>query len=133
MDTGHWTYDGNESDLEGKLGFVYMLTHRKSGRKYVGIKQMRSKFRRPPLKGKKRKRVAWKETDWKTYTSSSERVHAIIEEEGIDAFDWKILSLHESKSGMKWEELRIQVENDVLRNDGWINGMVNVRLSSVGD
>ena len=133
MDFGHWTYNGSESDCEGKLGFVYLLTHRLSGCKYVGIKQMRSKFRRPPLKGKKRKRVAWKDTDWRTYTSSSGNINAIIEKEGIHAFDWEILSFHNSKSAMKWEELKIQVNNDVLRNDQWINGIVNVRLSKIAD
>jgi len=130
---GHWNTKLKPSELEGKLGFVYLLTHRESGRKYVGIKQMISKFRRPPLKGKKRRRVAYKETDWRTYCSSSEEVKRIIEEQGEDAFEFEILSAHNSKSSMKWEELRIQVENDVLRNPEWINGIVNVRLSKIGN
>jgi hypothetical protein len=133
MDLGHWTYDGDVSELEGKLGFVYLLTEKKMGRKYVGIKQMLSKFKRPPLKGKKRKRISTKETDWRTYCSSSEEVKRIIEAEGKDAFEFKILSAHDSKSRLKWEELKIQVANNVLENDDWINQCVNVRLSRLGD
>jgi len=34
---------------------------------------------------------------------------------------------------LKWEELKIQVENNVLENDSWFNGIVNVRLSKLGD
>lgn len=132
MDLGHWVYD-DESELEGKLGFVYLITHIPSNRKYVGIKQMKSKFRRPPLKGKKRKRIAWKETDWRTYRSSSEKLQELIEADGEDAFEFRILSAHDSKSRLKWEELKIQVENDVLQNDSWLNGIINVRLSRLGD
>jgi uncharacterized protein YcgI (DUF1989 family) len=99
----------------------------------VGIKQMLSKFKRPPLKGKKRKRSSVKETDWRTYCSSSEEVKRIIEAEGKEAFEFKILSAHDSKSRLKWEELKIQVANNVLENDEWINGIVNVRLSKLGD
>ena len=133
MDKGHWIWDGEDSELEGKLGMCYLISHRKSGRKYVGIKQMRSKFKRPPLKGKKRKRTDWKETDWRTYRSSSDFLQKWIEAEGEDAFEFRILSVHDSKSSLKWAELKIQVDNDVLRNDLWINGMVNVRLSKIGD
>ena len=133
MDTGHWIFNGDVNELEGKLGFVYLITHLTSGRRYVGIKQMKSKFRRPPLKGKKRKRIAWKETDWKTYQSSSEPLQKMIEEFGPDDFEFRILSTHNSKSRLKWEELKIQVENNVLEDDSWINGIVNVRLSKLGD
>lgn len=131
MDLGKWIYDGDPSDLEGKLGFVYLITHLVSGRKYVGKKQMQKKLKRPPLKGKKRKRISTVETDWRTYNSSSPQLTEWIEREGEGAFEFRILSAHDSKSQLAWEELKIQVENDVLRNDEWVNQCVNVRLSRI--
>jgi len=133
MDLGHWTYDGDVSDLEGKLGFVYLITHRSSGRRYVGIKQMTKRIKRPPLKGQKRKRISHVDSDWKSYCSSSPSLQALIASGGEEGFEFLILSAHQSKSRLKWEELKIQVENNVLENDSWFNGIVNVRLSKLGD
>ena len=62
------------------FGFVYLITNTVSDMKYIGKKQIEKRTKRPPLKGKKRKRIIIGESDWKTYTGSSDRLNADIEE-----------------------------------------------------
>lgn len=130
MDLGHWTYRGNPADAEGNSMFVYLITHVQSGRLYVGKRQFKKTIKRPPLKGKKRRRIDQViDPSFRTYRSSSKFLQEWIEREGEGAFTFEILSFHPSKSSAAWEELKIQVENDVLRNDQWINQCVHVRLN----
>ena len=60
------------------IGFVYMVTDKETGMKYIGKKGFFSKVTKPPLKGKKRKRRSLKESDWKKYCGSSEAVKLIV-------------------------------------------------------
>lgn len=55
---------------EGALGFVYRVTHRSSGRYYIGKKQAVTMAKLKPLKGKTRNRRKLRETDWRKYTMS---------------------------------------------------------------
>ena len=55
QDLGHWTT--TLTVPETAYGFIYMITNLVNDRKYIGKKQMVSKRTRPPLKGKKRKRI----------------------------------------------------------------------------
>lgn len=85
--------------------------------------------KRPPLKGKVRKRKIVKQSDWKTYCGSSNELKTDIENLGENEFTFEILEFCESKWMMSYEELRLQMLNNVLlRNDSY-NGIVNVRLS----
>ena len=54
-----WTYNGEEftSDMiEDYVGFVYIVTMKNTGKKYLGKKLFMSTRRLAPLKGKTRKR-----------------------------------------------------------------------------
>ena len=55
MDLGHWTCEEQWEELP--FGFVYLITNTVDGKKYIGKKQIEKKTKRPPLKGKKRKRI----------------------------------------------------------------------------
>ena len=50
-----------------------------NGMMYVGKKLAKFKTTKKPLKGKKNKRRGTKESDWKTYWGSSEKLTADIE------------------------------------------------------
>jgi hypothetical protein len=68
-DLGHWQGLLTEDTIP--YGFIYEITNLTNNRKYIGKKQCQSVRKRPPLKGKKNKRHQIVETDWRTYTSSS--------------------------------------------------------------
>lgn len=70
-----WLYDGKEissiNDMPTEtIGFVYEITHKPTGKKYIGKKSLYHKKTRPPLKGYKRKRVEYVESDWLSYYGS---------------------------------------------------------------
>lgn len=128
QETGHWKADW-EFDPEMFVGFVYLITHIPTGRMYIGKKFFWATIRKTVKNRKNRKKVI-KESDWKKYTSSSAWVNSEIKLYGKEQFKFEILSLHESKSTLAWEETRLLVVHDALRTklpDGskkFYNGLV---------
>lgn len=110
---GHW-----ESKLcfnpEDHYGFIYQITNTTNGMIYIGQKQFWSKFKRPPLKGKKRKRNATRESDWKKYTGSSNRLNQDIIDLGIENFKFEIVQLTESKWESNYKEAKAIIDADAL-------------------
>ena len=90
-----WTYQGKiiENIPDEYEGFVYLITNTTTGQKYVGKKLAKFKTTKPPLKGKKNKRRGTKESDWRTYWGSSDRLNADVAELGGDKFTREILYL----------------------------------------
>ena len=127
-----WSYNGKEFTsemIEDNIGFVYMVTDKETGMKYVGKKNFFSKVTKPPLKGKKRKRRSIKESDWKTYCGSSEAVKTLVEENGLDHFEREILHLCKSKGEMSYIEMKEQIIRDVLlKPDEYHNAFVGGRI-----
>jgi hypothetical protein len=130
MDTGHWILEEGIQIKEDTFGFIYEITNTVTNKKYIGKKQCISRFKRKPLKGKKNKRIDYKESDWRKYTSSSNELNADIEKYGKDKFIFKILRA----CGSKWEnayfEIREQLERNVLLRDDYYNGIINVRIGT---
>ena len=127
-----WSYNGKEFTsemIEDNMGFVYIVTDKKTKMKYIGKKAFFSKVTKPPLKGKKRKRKSLKESDWKTYCGSSETIKELVEENGLDHFDREILYLCKSKGELNYMELREQVIRDVLlKPDEYHNAFVGGKI-----
>lgn len=118
-----WLYKGEEIDQDyfgddqkecPHYGFVYVITNTVSGRKYVGKKLLWSKRTLPPLKGKTRKRVVIKPSDWMKYWGSSKVVLAEIEKYGIENFTREIIGLYPDKREANFAELRYQIMHNVL-------------------
>ena len=133
-DLGHWTLY-KETKLPANfeenppLGFVYLIKRKSDGKFYIGQKKIIKIEKRPPLKGKVKKRKIVKQSDWRTYCGSSNELKEDIAKLGENAFTFEILEFCDSKWLMSYEELRLQMLNNVmLRNDSY-NGIVNVRLS----
>lgn len=127
-----WSYNGEEFTsemIEDNLGFVYIVTDKKTKMKYIGKKGFFSKVTKPPLKGKKRKRRSFKESDWKKYCGSSEAVKLLVEENGLDHFDREILYLCKSKGELNYMELREQILREVLlKPDEYHNAFVGGKI-----
>ncbi len=125
-DLGHW--QGLLTEDVIPYGFIYEITNLTNKRKYIGKKQCQSVRKRPPLKGKKNKRHQIVETDWRTYTSSSNELNKDIVELGKDKFKFEILISCDSKWELSYNEMKLQVEREVLLKDEYYNGIINVRI-----
>lgn len=126
-----WYYNGEEFTSEmikDNIGFVYVITNISNNKKYVGKKTLVSKRRLPPLKGKTRRRTKIVESKWQDYFGSSDEVNAILEEHGRDIFKREILHLCKSKSEMSYLELKEQMDREVLLNDEYYNGIIQVKI-----
>ena len=125
-----WTYKGKKIDIipEEYEGFVYLITNTTNNQKYVGKKLPKLKSTRPPLKGKKNNRRGYKESDWKDYWGSSDRLNADVERLGSKNFTREILYLCKGRGEMSYIEAREQFDRRVLETDDYYNGIINVRV-----
>ena len=114
-------------DIEG---FVYVITDTRNDKKYVGKKRFWSVTRKPPLKGKKRKRVIRKESDWMKYYGSSDLVNQLLVEHGEDNFHREIIHLCKTKGEMSYLEAKEQFDRDVLLNDDYYNEFIGCKIHS---
>ena len=121
-------FDPDEDFLKDYVGFVYCVTEKESGKKYIGKKFFWRKVTRPPLKGKKNKRRSLAESDWKEYWGSSDRLQADIEKLGKDKFSRQIIHLCKSKGSTNYLECYYQMKENVLLRDDNYNGIINIRL-----
>jgi hypothetical protein len=125
-----WTYQGKpvESIPDEYEGFVYLITNLTDNKKYIGKKLARFKTSKPPLKGKKNRRRGNKESDWRDYWGSSDRLQADVENIGKDNFTREILYFCTSRAEMSYLEAKEQFDRRVLETDEYYNGIINVRV-----
>lgn len=128
MNLGHWVLEENCKFDESYFGFIYEITNNVNNKKYIGKKQCISKFKRPPLKGKKNKRIELKESDWREYTSSSSELNEDINKLGKENFTFKIIKSCNSKWELAYFEIKEQIERSVLLRSDYYNGIINVRI-----
>jgi hypothetical protein len=128
-DLGHWTT--TLTIPETAYGFIYMITNIETDKKYIGKKQMVSKRTRPPLKGKKRKRIEFVESDWRTYVSSSNELVNDLQKLGKEKFKFEILRFCANKSQLAYYEAKEQFDREVLLKEDYYNGIINLRLGKV--
>ena len=130
IDFGHWVLSENVKFEPDTFGFIYLIECNINKKKYIGKKQCISKIKRKPLKGKTRNRIEFKESDWKTYTSSSNELNEDIKKYGKENFTFKIIRTCDSKWALAYFEIKEQIENDVLFKDEYYNSIINVRINA---
>lgn len=113
---------------DGAIGFVYEITDRSNGKKYLGKKLLVTKRKRPPLKGQKRKRIDIIQSDWEKYYGSSETVKEQVALRKDD-FYREILKFCNAKGELSYIEAKYQFEREVLLNDDYYNGIINCRIN----
>lgn len=125
-----WTYQGTIVDEipEGYIGFVYLITNLTNGKKYIGKKLSQFKVTKKPLKGRKNKRRSTKESDWRTYWGSSDKLNEDVQELGPDNFTREILYYCTSRGELSYLEAKEQFDRQVLLTDEYYNGIINVRV-----
>lgn len=127
-DPGHWIVNEGVELTEDTYGFIYEITNTVNGKVYIGKKQCMYKKKKKPLKGKKKNRIHMEESDWKTYTSSSNYLNEDIVKYGKDKFIFRIIKSCSSKWELAYFEIKEQIEREVLLSDRFYNGIINVRI-----
>ena len=126
-----WIYNGtlfDSGDIGEYYGFIYRITNITNGHDYVGRKYFKTIKKRPPLKGKKNKRLETIETDWKDYWGSSNRLVADILELGKEQFTREIIHLCTSRGETNYMEAHYQFKEEVLLREDNYNGIIQLKL-----
>lgn len=126
VNLGHWVC--NIEVPAEFFGFVYLITNNANGRKYIGKKQSVSRYRKPLKKGKKKREIVMKQSDWMTYMGSCADLIADIEKYGKSSFTFEILRFCNSKWELGYYEIREQIDKNVLMDPLYYNGIINCRL-----
>ena len=127
-----WYYKGKaytEIHSEDFIGFIYKITHKPTGKLYLGKKNL---FTQRTLKKGKRelalmtdkrgskKKVIKTESDWKTYKSSNE----FLKQQQDKDLHKEVIMFCKSKGDLTYYETKLQFQCEVLESDKWINGNI---------
>jgi hypothetical protein len=126
-----WIYNSisfDSGDIGEYYGFIYRITNITNGHDYVGRKYFKTIKKRPPLKGKKNKRLETIETDWKDYWGSSNRLAADILILGKEHFTREIIHLCNSRGETNYMEAYYQFKEEVLLREDNYNGIIQIKL-----
>ena len=131
-----WLYESKQVDVlpDDCVGFVYLITNKLTGRKYIGkklAKFSKTTYRVVKLKNgnKKKKKIRSKiDSDWQLYYGSSPELSKDIELLGTENFSREILYYCKSKSECSYIEAREQFARRVLESDDYYNGHIQVRV-----
>jgi hypothetical protein len=125
-----WTYKkktiGELTDFpKNVIGFVYMVTHKPTGKSYIGKKVLfhskKKKLTKRELSlyegvvGRKPTyKIETKESDWKSYYGSQSQIKLLLKEGSKEDFERTILKLSPSKKLLTYFEVKYQMIYQVL-------------------
>ena len=129
-----WHYEGKkyelpkESNHNDVYGFVYLITNRATGKKYIGKKFFWNKKTLPITKTRKRRKRLLVESDWRTYYGSNKHLNEDVQKQGEEMFHREILHLCKTKGECAYLEAKEQFDRGVLLTDDYYNGIIQIRL-----
>lgn len=120
----------NIEDFNNAYGFIYKITHKETGKFYIGKKQL--VFKRKKKLGKKElllieikpgrrptTKLVESESDWLSYWGSSKELCEEIKNQGIDKFERVIIQLAFTSKLLTYYEAMYQMKYDVLQIDSY--------------
>jgi hypothetical protein len=115
FDNGHWQFD-EQLDYENAFGFIYIIREKGTGMMYIGKKFFRGagKINRG------------KQSNWRTYTSSSREINDKITSGGKDLFEFIVLEQYYTRGGVSWAETWSQCHVEIPSNNHiWYNRFID--------
>lgn len=126
----NWTYLNEEftgpSSESEYYGFVYLITNRIDGRKYIGKKFLWSK--KTKQKNGKKKRFL-EESNWQNYWGSNDELLSDIETIGKENFTREIIHLCKSKAECGYLEAKEQFLRDVILSKEYYNNWISCKVT----
>ena len=124
-----WSYKGveltDDAIPDKSVGFLYLITNKNNGKRYLGKKLLsKPKYR---MINKKKKKF-YVDSDWREYWSSSPWLLEIIEAEGKDSFTREILLFTFSKGENNFAEECLQYRLGVLESEDWYNSNIRAKV-----
>lgn len=109
--------------------FVYMITNLITNEKYIGRKNLWVCQKKPPIKGKTRKRKVIKPSDYQKYYGSSEKFKLDVIKYGKENFKREVLEVTSCLWESGFVELMYQLKHGALMSDEFLNGIIHIRLN----
>lgn len=114
FNNGHWSFSEQLNYLKAQ-GFVYLIVAKSSGRLYIGKKNFRSEG----------KLTKGRQSNWRTYTGSSDKLNALIKAVGVSKFSFYVLEQYYTKGGVGWAETWSQCYAETASNhDKFFNVLI---------
>lgn len=111
------------------FGFIYIVTHRPTGKSYIGKKVLYHNVKKKLTKkelaeqtGPGRKsatKVVVKESDWKTYYGSAKPILELIKDGKQEDFTREIIQLVPNKKLLTYYECKLLFQYGVLENPNY--------------
>lgn len=108
--------------LDGYFGYIYQITDRETGKKYIGRKYIWS-YRKEKGASRRKKQ----ESDWQNYYSSNDELKK-IGKENPGRLEREILHLCRSRGECNFLEVAEQFKRDVLYSDEYMNDNINRKV-----
>jgi hypothetical protein len=105
IDNGHWMFP-EQLDFKKAQGFIYVIRRVSTGQIYIGKKNFRSGA----------KKDFGRQSNWRSYTSSSKDVNTLIETFGKEDFRFFVVEQYYTKGGLGWAETWSQCYAEVASN-----------------
>ena len=124
----NWIYkdkEFTEQDIGDNYGFVYVITHLTTGKKYIGKKFFYS-VRTKIIKGKRKKVKSF--SDWLTYYGSNAELQNDVQKHGTQSFKREIIHLCKSKGECGYLEAKEQFDRCVLESEDYYNAWIMVKV-----
>lgn len=123
-----WLFEGKEfteNDIGEYYGFVYRITNKINGRKYIGRKYLtRAGYKQVAGKRKKIRKAS----DWLVYWGSNKELLEDIKTHGEENFVRTILHLCKTRGECNYMELYEIVANDCLLRRDYYNSWVSAKI-----
>ena len=114
-----------EEHIADNVGYVYLISHNQTGKKYIG-KKLFTKAGYRQIKGKKKK--IRKASDWLNYWGSNEELQKEVIKNGENQYTREILHLCRTRSECSYRETYEIFLRNALLTDSYYNKWVSCKI-----